>query len=185
MRAVGQSVVMMMDSRNPLAILASVDEPFSLRNSANLTIFFTYYLNLKFACHHGLRFRYLQLIGGGCDHPQWGRRHPSYCKLAAVAQAMLDRDASSDLGPPRHVVFLDSDAFWRDTALSIPQLLQQYSVRPMSRSPRAIASFGWDSPYSLGPNGGFFVLSSGREAHSLLRTWWVHTHDALPCILPF
>jgi len=61
------------------------------------------------------------------------------------------------------VVWLDSDAFVRDVTLDLPSLLRRYGGEPST--PRGIgatdmtdAYFGWDAPYSLGPNAGFAVL---------------------------
>lgn len=61
------------------------------------------------------------------------------------------------------MVWLDSDAFVRDVTLDLPSLLRRYGGEPStSRGVRAAdmtdAYFGWDAPYSLGPNAGFAVL---------------------------
>ena len=61
------------------------------------------------------------------------------------------------------MVWLDSDAFVRDVTLDLPSLLRRYGDEPStSRGARAAdttdAYFGWDAPYSLGPNAGFAVL---------------------------
>eukprot|EP00964_Phaeocystis_antarctica_P000822 scaffold440_cov73-Phaeocystis_antarctica.AAC.1 len=69
-----------------------------------------------------------------------------------------------------HVVWLDSDAFVRDVTLDLPSLLRRYGGEPNSEPSASSASrgfraadltdayFGWDAPYSLGPNAGFVVL---------------------------
>ena len=60
-------------------------------------------------------------------------------------------------------MWLDSDAFVRDITLDLPSLLRRYGGEPStSRGFEAAdvtdAYFGWDAPYSLGPNAGFAVL---------------------------
>jgi len=41
----------------------------------------------RYACAHGYTLLYYRLAREGCEHPLWGARHPSYCKLAAIAAA--------------------------------------------------------------------------------------------------
>ena len=90
---------------------------FSLKNLSAHSLAF--YLNLRHACLHGTRLLYFQLsAAAGCEHPTWGARHPSYCKLPAVAEA-LSRGFE-------RVVFLDSDAFLRDADLDVEALLRKY-----------------------------------------------------------
>ena len=71
-------------------------------------------LNRGYACRHGYDLLYLRMQSATCQHPRLGERNPSYCKLAAVAEA-LHRGYS-------FVAFLDSDAFFRNVSLSLPQL---------------------------------------------------------------
>jgi hypothetical protein len=78
------------------------------------------------------------------------------------------------------VVYLDSDVMMRNaTEASLPELLQRYSAAshqshyPQSASPAgAQLFFAWDTPYSLGPNAGFFVVHSSAAAREVLRAWW-------------
>ena len=42
----------------------------------------------RYACAHGYTLLYYRLAQEGCEHPLWGARHPSYCKLAAIAAAL-------------------------------------------------------------------------------------------------
>ena len=160
----------------------------------------------RYACAHGYTLLYYRLAREGCEHPLWGARHPSYCKLAAIAAASTHgRSGRAQLqlvvatptapvarpivpGPfdgllgacPQytalerwriqalaegygHVVWLDSDAFVRDVTLDLPSLLRRYGGEPSTaRGFKAAdvtdAYFGWDAPYSLGPNAGFAVL---------------------------
>ena len=132
----------------------------SANNSAALTSFFAYFLNLQFCRQHRAQclFYHLQSDdGGGCKHPRWGRRHPSYCKLAAVAHALF-AERRHRAPSYRHVLFLDSDCFWRDSQLSAFDLLRLYgapATQFASQHPsyedrtsypeQLVASFGWDS----------------------------------------
>ena len=67
----------------------------------------------------------------------------------------------------------------------LPALLTAYGTPPADGS---AAYFGWDSPYTLGPNAGFFVLRGGEGAMAMLRTWRRRTahrgappaHDSAP-----
>ena len=45
-------------------------------------------LNRGYACHHGYDLLYLRMQGETCRHERLGERGPSYCKLAAVAEAL-------------------------------------------------------------------------------------------------
>jgi hypothetical protein len=129
--------------------------------------------NIRWACAHGYALYFLRLAGGGCLHPSWGQRHPSYCKLAAVAHVL-------SLSAFGSVVYLDSDVMMRNaTEASLPELLRRYSAAsyqshyPQSASPAgAQLFFAWDTPYSLGPNAGFFVVHSSAAAREVLRAWW-------------
>ena len=42
----------------------------------------------RYACAHGYTLLYYRLAREGCEHPLWGARHPSYCKLAAIAAVL-------------------------------------------------------------------------------------------------
>ena len=75
--------------------------------------------NVKWACAHGYAVYFLRLVGEGCTHPLWGRRHPSYCKLAAMAHVLSLGHTWS--------VFLDSDAMIRNAnAYSLHDLINRY-----------------------------------------------------------
>ena len=172
--------LVMMDTRTPEGLVELASAPkISLKYNVS-TILLTHYLNLRYACTHGYSLLFYRLTSEGCEHPRWGTRHPSYCKLAAVAAA-LDRGY-------RFVVYIDSDAFVRNTSLGLPALLRAYGGNVSVE--RHVAWFGWDAPYSLGPNAGFSVLrgvgrgsgggGGGRggrgggppAAHELLQAWW-------------
>jgi len=134
------TALLMSDTRLP-ALLAEAtsasDGSFSLKNLSAHAL--TFYLNLKHACLHGAHLLYFHQSASDCHHPTWGPRHPSYCKIPAIAEAL-------SRGYER-VVFLDSDAFIRDASVDVAALLRRYGG-----DSGAGAEFGWDSPYSLGPN---------------------------------
>ena len=131
---------------------------------------FTYFLNLEYVRAHGYDLLYYQLKGEnctdgrcayGCSHSRWGPRHPSYCKVAGLGAAL-------SLGY-RWVVYTDSDAFIADTSLSLPRLLNRYGARDFDG---VDGFFGWDVPYTLGPNMGFIVLRNSHLSKVLVREWW-------------
>ena len=85
-----RTAVVMLDTRVPdLVRLArrwdATDQP--MKHNVSTTLW-TQFLNLKYACAHGYSLIFYQLVGHGCRHPLWGQRHPSYCKLAAVAETV-------------------------------------------------------------------------------------------------
>uniref|UniRef100_A0A7S4BR63 Nucleotide-diphospho-sugar transferase domain-containing protein n=1 Tax=Chrysotila carterae TaxID=13221 RepID=A0A7S4BR63_CHRCT len=125
----------------------------------------TYFLNLKYACLNGYQLIFYRLITEGCVHPRWGWRHPSYCKLCAIAEALA--------AGYEWVVYLDSDAFVRNATLPLPQLLLSYeaTVEAQTRELQGIF-FGWDYPYTLGPNAGFTALRNSAQTRSMLSFWW-------------
>ena len=45
-------------------------------------------LNSAYACKHGYDMLYLRMRNASCHHASLGQRHPSYCKLAAIAEAL-------------------------------------------------------------------------------------------------
>ena len=130
---------------------------FSLKNVTVQSL--TAYLNQRYACEHGYAMLYLRLSEPGCEHPRWGHRHPSYCKLAAISEA-LSRGH-------RWAVFLDTDCYVHTRSLDMPALLRAYGGGAADD-----AYFGWDTPYTLGPNAGFSVVANTRGARALLRSWW-------------
>ena len=102
-----------------------------------------------------------------CRHELLGERHPSYCKLAAVAEAL---HRGYEL-----VAFLDSDAFFHNLTLSVPQLLSLHRGSRLgggTSAEPAAASFGVDQPFSFGPNGGVQFWRNTADAARLLRLWW-------------
>ena len=147
------------------------DHPWSDQLELKLKLVtFNYFLNLEYARAHGYDLLYYQLKGEnctdgrcayGCSHSRWGPRHPSYCKVAGLGAAL-------SLGY-RWVVYTDSDAFIADTSLSLPRLLSRYGGRDFDG---VDGFFGWDVPYTLGPNMGFIVLRNSHLSKVLVREWW-------------
>jgi len=45
-------------------------------------------LNRRYACVQGYDLLYLHMGSPTCAHEDYGERHPSYCKLAAIAEAL-------------------------------------------------------------------------------------------------
>ena len=158
------TAILMMDTRDPSEMPTLLgDASFSMRKHMNVTTFFlTHYLNLRYARAHGYDLLFFRMVGRQCQHARWGARHPSYCKLSAVAEA-LSRGYE-------WVAAIDSDAFVRNTSLPLPALLRAYGGEPAAAGPDVF--FGWDSPYTLGPNAGIFVVRNSAAARELLRVWW-------------
>ena len=124
-------------------------------------------LNRGYACQHGYDLLYLRMQAATCRHELLGERHPSYCKLAAVAEAL---HRGYEL-----VAFLDSDAFFHNLTLSVPQLLSLHRGSRLgggTSAEPAAASFGVDQPFSFGPNGGVQFWRNTADAARLLRLWW-------------
>ena len=78
------------------------------------------------------------------------------------------------------VVYLDSDAFVRASG-SLPALLQKYGAPADAASASASANlptgspeafFGWDHPFTLGPNMGFIALRNTPAVRAMVRLWW-------------
>eukprot|EP00966_Prymnesium_polylepis_P127297 2944009-Prymnesium_polylepis.1 len=151
----------------------------SKKQSADL-ITLTYFLNVEYARANGydLIFYRSQRDAScaknstkcevGCRHPTWGARHPSYCKLAGLGDA-LRRGYE-------WVVYLDSDAFVANLTLPLPKLLQAYGADADAAEGAPSAThhgfFGWDWPYTLGPNMGFMALRNTAEVRRMMSTWW-------------
>ena len=117
----------------------------------------TAWLNARYAERHGYAFRYLQLLEPGCAHPRWGWRHPSYCKLPALAFLLRQFEM---------VAFIDSDSFFAPVAPALS------SIFPAKRSGDAEVLFASDRPFTPGPNCGFMIWPSSESTLALLSNWW-------------
>ena len=172
MHASSSSTALVMLDTRPLAFEQAARASVSLKVVSPSTL--AAFCNMRWACLHGYDFFFFRLAGGGCTHPTWGRRHPSYCKLSAVSHVLA-------LSKYDWVVFFDSDAFVRNSLVDLPQLLTQYGAVPRSLSAQPSTGmpsvfFAWDTPYSLGPNAGFFVARDTNCTRELLHTWWHLDH---------
>mgnify|MGYP001404811548 CR=1 FL=1 len=77
----------------------------NLKSQAQLVTMLTAYLNMRYACRHGYTLLFYLLEQAGCEHPLWGARHPSYCKLTAIGEALAQAGPSLPLSagqPVRH-----------------------------------------------------------------------------------
>ena len=165
MAAQHEVALVMMDTRDPHAAATAIAQPdYKLRRNSSIYYLLTYYLNLRYAERHGYEIIYYRMDEKECQHPLWGARHPSYCKLTAIAHTLA-------LRRHRWVVWIDSDAFIRNVSLPLPALLRAYGA-PAGDDEETAAYFGWDSPYTLGPNAGLAVLRSTEASTAMLQTWW-------------
>ena len=122
-------------------------------------------INRRYACAHRYDVMYLRMRGSVCEHPLLGERHPSYCKLVAVAEAL---SRGYEL-----VAFLDSDAFFQNASMPLPQLLADYAGNATSlRQQSWDVAFASDRPFSFGPNAGVQFWRNTPTAQRLLRHWW-------------
>lgn len=160
----------MMDNRQPDLsswMRQHAKDELNLDAQARLVTMLTSYLNHRYACRHGYSLIFYQLSKPGCKHPLWGSRHPSYCKLAAIGEAVA--------AGYEWVVYIDSDAFIRSRD-NLATLLRKYGATLGDSGGRADGSpelfFGWDHPFTLGPNMGFIAMRNTRMVRSLLRLWW-------------
>ena len=166
--------IVMMDSRRPemkMGLTRYNKQEMTTQAQGRLLTLFTYYLNFKYACRHGYKLLFYKLAGtdcdgkrcvAGCAHPIWGGRHPSYCKLSAIAAALAEGYET--------VAYIDSDAFFQNTT-RLPDLLSTYDASSLATQTRIEphAFFAWDWPFTLGPNMGFIVLRNTDIGRELLR----------------
>ena len=166
--------IVMMDSRRPemkMGLTRHNKQEMTTQAQGRLLTLFTYYLNFKYACRHGYKLLFYKLASTDCDgrrcvtgctHPIWGERHPSYCKLSAIAAALAEGYET--------VAYIDSDAFFQN-ATHLPGLLSAHDASDLATQTRIEphAFFGWDWPYTLGPNMGLIVLRNTEISRELLR----------------
>ena len=162
MSTTSATVVLMSDTHRPL--------PLPRKTSALHFTSLAALVNAHYACVHGYDFLYLRLSDEGCVHPHFGTRHASYCKLSAIAHALLKWS---------NVIFIDSDSWFAPGAPTIEALISATSDAhgardraPLQPPPPPILSLAWDWPYSNGPNCGFMVWRNSSRALQLLATWW-------------
>ena len=171
--APGSVALVMMDNRQPDLsswMRQHVKDELNLDAQAKLVTMLTSYLNQRYACRHGYTLLFYQLSRPGCTHPLWGSRHPSYCKLTAIGEALA--------AGYKWVVYLDSDAFVRSSE-DLQTLLRKYGgvvkegdVFTDENSEPPEVYFGWDHPFTLGPNMGFIAMRNTPAVRDMLRLWW-------------
>lgn len=176
--------LVMMDNRQPDLNLwleqHGSKRELNLDAQARLVTMLTAYLNTRYACRHGYTLLFYKLSHPGCAHPIWGMRHPSYCKLTAIGDALA--------AGYEWVVYLDSDAFIRAPE-NLATILRKYGNGQAEgggagyETPEAF--FGWDHPFTLGPNMGFIVLQNTDLIRSMLRTWWNSYAGSFSEVHPF
>jgi len=116
-----------------------------------------------------------------CAHQQLGRRHPSWCKLVAIAHA-LSADKTT-----RAALYLDSDALWNMPEQPIAKLVENFT-RPQDWHQGAMLWFGCNGNYTRGwkfnvsnaqngaPNAGAILARNHDRTLALLRAWWGRPH---------
>ena len=128
-----------------------------------------------------------------CSHPRYGPRHRSWCKLVAVHHTLWARHEDGSF-VYKHVLFMDSDLFWRDTSRSIDELLREFG----DASGDASSTFAWFAtnlwrkaggreevhglqahekfdlkrPGHSHANAAFFILRNGDRARRFVTRWW-------------
>ena len=171
--APGSVALVMMDNRQPDLsswMRQHVKDELNLDAQAKLVTMLTSYLNQRYACRHGYTLLFYQLSRPGCTHPLWGSRHPSYCKLTAIGEALA--------AGYKWVVYLDSDAFVRsseDLQTSLRKyggVVKEGDVFTDENSEVPEVYFGWDHPFTLGPNMGFIAMRNTPAVRDMLRLWW-------------
>ena len=122
-----------------------------------------------------------------CNHPGTReRRSPQWCKLIALMDALQQ--------PYDSVLYLDSDAFWKDPALNIRRgMLRPFapawfdSLLATPTMPEVVAFFGCNSPWDAcgvqwnfsaaygdrgSANSGVVLLRNQPKTRELLHQWW-------------
>lgn len=122
----------------------------------------TGWLNSHYANRHGYALLFFMYTEAGCRHPRWGWRHPSYCKLAAIAAALQEWGT---------VAFIDSDSFFSPTAPPLPELIARRRLAKLQHAATHVL-LASDRPFTTGPNCGFMVWRASDQAMALLATWW-------------
>ena len=122
-------------------------------------------INRLYSVRHGYGFRFAQLEENRCPHPRHGRRRAAWCKIPAVAMALLHGISGR---PCSAVLYMDTDAVISNGSLSIDDWLARAKHE---RKDEALADDGWlllaSSNYWHEPddlNSGVFVLRGGERA---------------------
>ena len=137
---------------------------------------FTAAINAQYAQRHEYSFSLIQPTENRCPHLVYGRRAAAWCKIAAVAGALIH---GIDGRPCGSVLYMDSDAVVSNGSLSIDQWLERARDE---RRDEALVDDEWlllfSSNYWFGPdelNSGVFLARGSQHAShtcGLLRRWW-------------
>ena len=174
MHASSSSTALVMLDTRPLAFEQAARASVSLKVVSPSTL--AAFCNMRWACLHGYDFFFFRLAGGGCTHPTWGRRHPSYCKLSAVSHVLA-------LSKYDWVVFFDSDAFVRNSLVDLPQLLTQYGAVPRSLSAQPSTSAASVVAAAICPSSAPLATSARSGGSALPRTSISAAESALSLLL--
>jgi len=77
---------------------------------------------------------------------------------------------------------VDSDAYFNNDAPPLEALLRKYGASDLSA---ADIFFGWDHPYTLGPNMGLIVMRNTPLTRDLVDTWWNTDPGQYATVHPF
>lgn len=152
-------------------------------------------INHAYAALHGYGFAYYEIQSAPangtpakmepCPHTSWGSRAASWCKVPAVAMALLDGVEGRPCGG---ILLLDSDAHVDNISLSIDAYLARAKFRgddaltderedtsdgTLAQWLLLFASDFWFAPSQ--PNCGVWLARGGADSAQscgLLRRWW-------------
>ena len=134
------TAIVMADTRRPEFYRSTTKQAPYTRYAA-----LTAWLNAHYAQRHGYQFVFFVYTELYCAHQHWGLRHPSYCKLVAIATA-LQRYST--------IAFIDSDSFFSATAPSLSRVLATHQ-HELFQDDMAAVHFASDRPFTVGPNCGY------------------------------
>ena len=143
-------------------------------------------INHAYASLHGYGFAFYQ-VDGACAHLQQGARDASWCKVVALAHALLHGVQNRRCD---RILYLDTDAHVTNETLSVDQYLERARLRGddalATGADRAddswlllFSSNFWFEPDSI--NAGVFIVRAGvatMQSCGLLRRWWDARFDA-------
>ena len=128
----------------------------------------------------------LYCVEAPCKHPDSGEeRSPQWCKLLAIADALA-------LGRYESILYLDSDAYWKDPLKSLADGLvreyaPEYAAAAAPPNQPVSAYFGCNSPLNQcgytwkfeapnakhgSANSGVVLMRNGARTHAMLSEWW-------------
>ena len=131
-------------------------------------------INQFYAQLHSYGYRHSQLTDSKCSHATQGVRAPAWCKLPAIAHALLD---GIDGRACTRLFYVDSDAIVAEPSLTLDMYLARARASGdealLEASPPAweilFASNYW---FSSGLNSGVMWVNGSSAACGILRAWW-------------